>query len=197
MRFNNFRIIFLFAILSFFSCSNINDKAKPNSLDIIINYTKEINENLDELIKKQQASTDVEEMFALDDIILEEKNKIALLLKLKIEEIEDKTINFEQTSNLDKVLIKNVKISGAKYNEILIQAEVEAINNSAFAGPYVGFTALDSNGNILNLSGGISLDSNVKLEKGKIYIFGGSIFNINNSDTNFDRLVFGEDIKQW
>ena len=83
-----------------------------------------------------------------------------------------------------------------KYNELQIEAEVEALDNSSFKGPYTSATIFDNTGKRMEVGGGIGGDPETKLEVGKTYKFKGIIDNLNLLK-NLKKLNFDEDIKKW
>ena len=105
-------------------------------------------------------------------------------------------LEFAQTKNLNRIKVLKVWVVGAKYNELEIEAEVEALDNSSFKGPYTSATIFDNTGKRMEVGGGIGGDPETKLEVGKVYKFKGIIDNLNLLK-NLKKLNFDEDIKKW
>lgn len=105
-------------------------------------------------------------------------------------------LNFTQTKNLEKIKILKVWVIGAKYNELEIQASVQAMDNSSFMGPYTSATMIDKTGKRIEVGGGIGGSPEEKLVTGKIYTFNGSIDNLHLLG-DLKSLNFDEDIKKW
>lgn len=105
-------------------------------------------------------------------------------------------LEFAQTKNLNRIKVLKVWVTGAKYNELEIEALVEAIDNSSFKGPYTSATIFDNTGKRMEVGGGIGGDPETKLEVGKTYKFKGIIDNLNLLK-NLKKLNFDEDIKKW
>ncbi|HON53360.1 MAG TPA: hypothetical protein PLS12_09150 [Bacteroidales bacterium] len=105
-------------------------------------------------------------------------------------------LDFIQTKNENRIQIQKVWVTGAKYNELHIQALVKAIENSSFMGPYTSATMIDNTGKKIEVGGGIGGAPDTKLVAGQVYTFTGTIDNLHLL-ANLKQLQFDEEIKKW
>jgi hypothetical protein len=105
-------------------------------------------------------------------------------------------LDFTQTKNDNRIQIQKVWVTGAKYNELHIQALVKAIENSSFMGPYTSATMIDNTGKKIEVGGGIGGAPDTKLVAGQVYTFTGTIDNLHLL-ANLKQLQFDEEIKKW
>jgi len=105
-------------------------------------------------------------------------------------------LDFTQTKNDHRIKIQKVWLTGAKYNELHIQALVKAIENSSFMGPYTSATMIDNTGKKIEVGGGIGGAPDTKLVAGQVYTFTGTIDNLHLL-ANLKQLQFDEEIKKW
>lgn len=103
---------------------------------------------------------------------------------------------FEQTKNDDKVKILSVWVTDMKFDKVMIEARVEALDNSTFMGPHIGLVIKDKQKNLLEVGGGIQGPTDEKLDAGKVYTFTGQIEHLHLL-SDFKSVIFNEDIKKW
>lgn len=126
------------------------------------------------------------------------QRKIAneVLSQLFVKEEDTLFLPFEQTKNDEKIQILSVWAVGMRFDEVLLEARVKAIDNSSFMGPHVGLVVKDKSKKLLEVGGGIQGPTDEKLDVGKTYIFTGKIEHLHLL-THFKSIVFNEDIKKW
>jgi len=176
--------------------SSCGDKKSNISLAIYAdtaNYFAERIENFE----SQRDMNDIELYMKMDDSATAQK-KLAneVLTKLYTAEKDTLYLPFEQTKNFERIKIIDVWITGMEFDKILLEARVEAIDNSSFMGPHVGLVIKDKDKKMLEVGGGIQGPTDEKLEAGKIYTFSGQIEHLHLL-SNFKTIVFNEDIKMW
>lgn len=103
---------------------------------------------------------------------------------------------FEQTQNTDKIKILSVWVSGLEFDKVLIEAYVEAIDNSSFMGPHASLAILDKSKNRQEVGGGIQGPNDEKLVVGNVYTFSGSINHLHLL-SDFKSLIFSDPITKW
>ncbi|MBO7124432.1 MAG: hypothetical protein J6V74_01140, partial [Bacteroidales bacterium] len=131
-----------------------------------------------------------------DSTTAQKKLANEVLTKLYTAEKDTLYLPFEQTKNFERIKIIDVWITGMEFDKILLEARVEAIDNSSFMGPHVGLVIKDKDKKMLEVGGGIQGPTDEKLEAGKIYTFSGQIEHLHLL-SNFKTIVFNEDIKMW
>lgn len=191
---NNTVVLSFLLIITIIACAPEKKASLPPIIELA-KVSEQASSNLEILTEEQNSTTDVNRMFEIDELISNIKQKSSDTLKRVLQNLSDSSINFIQTANTDKIEIQSLKIVDVNYNEVVVEANVKALDNSAFSGPHVGLAAASVSDSTIDVGGGISGDS--KLIAGTTYIFKGKIFNINNINSKFGKIVFQEDIKQW
>jgi len=105
-------------------------------------------------------------------------------------------LQFDQSKNTEKFKIQKLWISGATYNELLIEAQVYAMDNSAQRGAHASLAVKQRNGSRLESGGGIAANDTTKLIAGKTYIFSGAIKNLHQLGA-VRTVLFDEPVKKW
>jgi|SRR5690554_3366155 len=131
-----------------------------------------------------------------DSIRIEKMTADSVLSALYTSSKDTVFVSFTQSENTDKIAIQDVWIVGADYDQLLIEARVKALDNSALRGPYTSLSAFDSEGKRIAIGGGIGGPVDTKLEAGKVYVFSGKIDKIHLLQ-DFSHLQFDEKIKKW
>ena len=153
--------------------------------EVIANYEAKQDMNDIDLFMKMSDSASAQRKLA-DDV----------LSKMFVKVEDTLFLPFEQTKNDEKIKILSVWAVGLRFDEVLLEARVKAIDNSSFMGPHAGLVVKDKNKNLLEVGGGIQGPTDEKLDAGKTYIFTGKIEHLHLL-TNFKSIVFNEDIKKW
>ena len=153
--------------------------------EVIANYEAKQDMNDIDLFMKMSDSASAQRKLA-DDV----------LSKMFVKVEDTLFLPFEQTKNDEKIKILSVRAVGLRFDEVLLEARVKAIDNSSFMGPHAGLVVKDKNKNLLEVGGGIQGPTDEKLDAGKTYIFTGKIEHLHLL-TNFKSIVFNEDIKKW
>ena len=153
--------------------------------EVIANYEAKRDMNDIDLFMKMSDSASAQRKLA-DDV----------LSKMFVKVEDTLFLPFEQTKNDEKIKILSVWAVGLRFDEVLLEARVKAIDNSSFMGPHAGLVVKDKNKNLLEVGGGIQGPTDEKLDAGKTYIFTGKIEHLHLL-TNFKSIVFNEDIKKW
>lgn len=166
------------------SLSKFSDKSKT-----FVDKIKSLEAKLD--------PTNVDTFMQINDSIAKQQTIADSVLAAEFTSVKDTIfLDFTQTQNIEKIKITKVWVTGVKFNELQIQASVEALDNSSFKGPYTSCTILDKTGKKIEVGGGIGGPAEEKLETGKTYIFSGAIDNLHLLG-NLKTLTFDEKIKKW
>lgn len=189
------KIIALLFLCQLFILSCTSPKEDVPAIIQLGKVSSELKNKIVPLLKEQGETSDIDRMFALDSIIASEIKLASDSLNVVFKTIQNKAIAFEQTANLDRILIKSVTITGVSLDELSIETQVVAQGNSAFEGPYAGLVAKATDSTIIDMGGGIS--GTTKLIAGQTYTFTGKVFNLSNANDKFAKLLFEENIKQW
>lgn len=169
---------------------------KTNDIGNLPQVLKQTSAKVAKLQDEQSKCTDIEKMFTYDSIIASAKIQAKKSIIASYKALHQPcTLYFSQTQNLDKIKITELKVTGADFNELQLEATVQALKNSAYNMPFTSISASDSLGKRLDISGGIGLES-TKLQAGKTYTFKGKIANAQNLKKGF-KILFDEDIKKW
>lgn len=105
-------------------------------------------------------------------------------------------LHFDQSKNIEKFKIKKLWISGAAYNQLLVEAQVYAMDNSAFRGPHTSLAIKQKDDSRLESGGGIAANDTTKLIAGTTYIFSGTINNLSQL-SHVRTVLFDEPVKKW
>ena len=183
--------IAIVALLS--SCGNKKQNVSLAIYADTANYFAERIENFE----SQRDMNDIELYMKMEDSATAQK-KFAneVLANLFAAEKDTLFLPFEQTKNFEKIKILEVWVTGIEFDKILLEARVEAIDNSSFMGPHAGLVIKDKDKKLLEVGGGIQGPTDEKLEAGKIYTFSGQIEHLHLL-SEFKAIVFNEDIKKW
>ena len=103
---------------------------------------------------------------------------------------------FEQTKNFERIEIQKVWVVGMKFDKVMLDARVKAVDNSSFMGPHAGLVIKDKSSKSLEVGGGIQGPTDEKLDAGQIYTFSGQIEHLHLL-SDFKSILFDEDIKKW
>ena len=185
--------IAIVALLS--SCSN---KKQNVSLAIYADTASYFAERIENFESKAKSDMDnIDLYFQMEDSASAQK-KIAneVLTKLFADVKDTLFLPFEQTKNFEKIKILSVWVTGMEFDKILLEARVEAIDNSSFMGPHAGLVIKDKDKKLLEVGGGIQGPTDEKLEAGSVYTFSGQIEHLHLL-SDFKSIVFNEDIKMW
>jgi hypothetical protein len=105
-------------------------------------------------------------------------------------------LSFDQSKNIEKFKIQKLWAVGATYNQLLIEAQIYAMDNSSFKGPYTSLAIKQKNESRLECGGGIGANDTIKLRTGEMYIFTGTINKL-SALSQFRTILFDEPIKKW
>ena len=83
-----------------------------------------------------------------------------------------------------------------KFDKVMLDARVKAVDNSSFMGPHAGLVIKDKSSKSLEVGGGIQGPTDEKLDAGQIYTFSGQIEHLHLL-SDFKSILFDEDIKKW
>ena len=145
----------------------------------------------------KQDMSDIDLFLKMSDSAALQKKAADEVLSQMFVKVEDTLfLPFEQTKNDERIQILSVWAVGMRFDEVLLEARVKAIDNSSFMGPHAGLVVQDKNKNLFEVGGGIQGPTDEKLDAGKTYIFTGKIEHLHLL-TNFKSIVFNEDIKKW
>ena len=191
---NRINIIISLALVAIFtSCSNKKQNVSLAVYADTANYFAERIENFE----SQRDMNDIELYMKMDDSANAQKKAANAVLSELFADVKDTLyLPFEQTKNFEKIKILEVWITGMEFDKILLEARVEAIDNSSFMGPHAGMVIKDKNKKLLEVGGGIQGPTDEKLVAGNIYTFTGQIEHLHLL-SNFKSIVFNEDIKKW
>lgn len=191
---NRINIIISLALVAIFtSCSNKKQNVSLAVYADTANYFAERIENFE----SQRDMNDIELYMKMDDSANAQKKAANAVLSELFADVKDTLyLPFEQTKNFEKIKILEVWITGMEFDKILLEARVEAIDNSSFMGPHAGLVIKDKNKKLLEVGGGIQGPTDEKLVAGNIYTFSGQIEHLHLL-SDFKSIVFNEDIKKW
>ncbi len=145
----------------------------------------------------KQDMSDIDLFLKMSDSAALQKKAADEVLSQMFVKVEDTLfLPFEQTKNDERIQILSVWAVGMRFDEVLLEARVKAIDNSSFMGPHAGLVVKDKSKTLLEVGGGIQGPTDEKLDAGKTYIFTGKIEHLHLL-TNFKSIVFNEDIKKW
>lgn len=145
----------------------------------------------------KQDMSDIDLFMKMSDSAASQRKLADDVLSQMFVKVEDTLfLPFEQTKNDEKIQILSVWAVGMRFDEVLLEARVKAIDNSSFMGPHAGLVVKDKSKNLLEVGGGLQGPTDEKLDAGKTYIFTGKIEHLHLL-TNFKSIVFNEDIKKW
>lgn len=175
------------------SCVNKNKSVSLKTYADTANYfAKKIAD-----IEARQDMSDIDLFMQMTDSANEQRTIADSVLASIYENVKDTIfLPFEQTKNFEKITIKKVWVVGMQFDKVLIEALVEANDNSSFMGPHAGLVVKDKSRNRLEVGGGIQGPTDDKLAVGEEYIFSGQIEHLHLL-SNFKMLLFDEDIKKW
>lgn len=188
-----FEVLGLTLLVCLASCSN---KKESVSLKKYADTASYFAEKIADFESKQDMN-DIDSYLQMEDSILMQK-KAADEVLAKMFKIEKDTmfLPFEQTKNFDKIKVLKVWVVGMKFDKVMLEASVQAVDNSSFMGPHAGLMIKDKNKKQLEVGGGIQGPTDDKLEAGKIYVFSGQIEHLHLL-SDFKSIMFDEDIKKW
>ena len=145
----------------------------------------------------KQDMNDIDLFMKMSDSAASERKAADEVLSQMFVKVTDTLfLPFEQIKNDEKIKILSVWAVGMRFDEVILEARVKAMDNSSFMGPHAGLVVKDKNKNLLEVGGGIQGPTDEKLDAGKTYIFTGKIEHLHLL-TNFKSIVFNEDIKKW
>jgi len=148
-------------------------------------------------IESQQDMSDIDLFLRMQDSAMVLKKQADVVLESLFAENKDTVfLPFEQTKNEEKIKILSVWITDIKYDKIMIEARVEAMDNNTFMGPHAGLVVKDKQREEHDFGGGIQGPTDDKLTVGNIYTFTGQIEHLHLL-SDFKSLVFNEEIKKW
>ena len=135
---------------------------------------------------------------ATNDTIQDIKNQANSAIQSYFSEHNGDTLflQFDQSKNTEKFKIQKLWISGATYNQLLIEAQVYAMDNSALQGAYASLAVKQRNGSRSESGGGIAANDTTKLIAGKTYTFSGAINNLHQLG-QVRVVLFDEPVKRW
>ncbi len=175
------------------SCSNKKSEVSLAKYADTANYFAE---KIADFESKQDMS-DIDLFMQMSDSASAQKKMADDVLSQMFEkEADTMFLPFEQTKNFERIKILNVWVVGMKFDKILLEARVQAVDNSSFMGPHAGLVIKDKNKNVLEVGGGIQGPTDEKLDAGNVYIFSGQIEHLHLL-SDFKSIVFDEDIKKW
>jgi len=197
----NYVAIAALALLAFCnSCSNTPKETKEetpavNTIGKVQTLAGSYLGEVSKLQAEQSQCTDVERMFTLDSVINARKLEATTLMTAAFDSLpKPLNIIFDQKKNNDKITVKDLRIVGVSFNELELEATVEAVQSSSFDMPFASFSISDAKGTRLDVAGGIGTDT--KLQAGQTYVFKGKAQNVQNLAPGF-KVSFDEDMKKW
>lgn len=174
---------------------NKEKKAPVNDLGGMTLVASRFSDSVVRLQQEQGQCSDVEKMFSFDSIIAARKIEATALMYSSFDSLaKPLTLLFEQKANTDRITIKDLRVVGTAFNELELEARVDALDNSAYATPFASITVYDALGNRLDVAGGIGIES--KLTAGQNYVFVGKIQNVQHLSPGF-KIVFDEEMTKW
>lgn len=186
-------IVLIGVVLLTASCENKKTTVSLAKYADTANYFAEVIANYE----AKQDMNDIDLFMKMSDSASAQRKLADDVLSKMFVKVEDTLfLPFEQTKNDEKIKILSVWAVGLRFDEVLLEARVKAIDNSSFMGPHAGLVVKDKNKNLLEVGGGIQGPTDEKLDAGKTYIFTGKIEHLHLL-TNFKSIVFNEDIKKW
>ena len=190
---NVLKTIGLALLIGFCSCSN---KHTAVSLEKFADTANYFAEKIADFESKQDMS-DIDLYMQMEDSITAVK-KVAdeVLANLFAQEKDTMFLPFEQTKNFERIEIQKVWVVGMKFDKVMLDARVKAVDNSSFMGPHAGLVIKDKSSKSLEVGGGIQGPTDEKLDAGQIYTFSGQIEHLNLL-SEFKSILFDEDIKKW
>ena len=193
MRKTSAFIVLIGVVLLTASCENKKTTVSLAKYADTANYFAEVIANYE----AKQDMNDIDLFMKMSDSASAQRKLADDVLSKMFVKVEDTLfLPFEQTKNDEKIKILSVWAVGLRFDEVLLEARVKAIDNSSFMGPHAGLVVKDKNKNLLEVGGGIQGPTDEKLDAGKTYIFTGKIEHLHLL-TNFKSIVFNEDIKKW
>ena len=174
-----------------------NEKATETvSLSLFAEKAKTFVEKIKGLEKKLDP-TNIDTFMQINDSIALQQTLADSAIAEVYKSVKDTMfLEFTQSKNVEKIKILKVWVTGAKFNELQIQASVQAVDNSSFMGPYTSATMIDKTGKRIEVGGGIGGPATEKLVAGQTYIFNGTIDNLHLLG-ELKSLNFDEAIKKW
>ncbi|MCQ2960058.1 MAG: hypothetical protein MJ198_07720 [Bacteroidales bacterium] len=186
-------IIPLALLMLFVSCG---EKKKSVSLEKYADTASYYAEKIADIREKQDMN-DIDSYLQMEDSVSAKiKEADAVLESLFSQEKDTMFLPFEQTKNFERIKILSVWVVGMKYDKILLEARVKAVDNSSFWGPHAGLEIKDKEKNTFEVGGGIQGPTDEKLSAGTEYIFSGQIEHLHLL-SNFKSILFDEEIKKW
>ncbi len=186
-------LLFALSMIILASCENKKTTVSLSKYADTANYFAE---KIAAFESKQDMS-DIDVFMQMADSAENQKQVANQVLQSMFSAVEDTLfLPFEQTINTEKINILSVWVAGMEFDKVLIEAKVEAKDNSSFMGPHAGLVVLDRGKNRMEVGGGIQGPTDEKLDVGKIYTFTGTINHLHLL-SNFKSLVFDEEIKKW
>jgi hypothetical protein len=137
----------------------------------------------------------VEKMFTYDSVIAARKVEASKHVMLAFDSVPKPfKLIFEQKANLDKITIKDLRVVGIYFNEMELEATVDALSSSAYDTPFASITCFDNANTRLDVAGGVGAET--KLVAGQSYVFKGKLQNIQYLKKGF-KVVFDEEMTKW
>lgn len=190
---NVMKTIGLALLVGFCSCSNKHTTVSLEKYADTANYYAE---KIAEFESKQDMSN-IDLYLQMEDSISAVK-KVAdeVLANLFAQEHDTLFLPFEQSKNFERIEIQKVWVVGMKFDKVMLEAQVKAVDNSSFMGPHASLMIKDKSQKTLEVGGGIQGPTDEKLDAGKTYVFSGQIEHLHLL-SDFKSLLFDEDIKKW
>ena len=188
--------LFCLTIISFAACKPHKNAVSLKTLaDTAAYFSQQIVE-----LEKTLDFTNIDAFMATNNKIQTIKNQANNEIQTYFAKHNGDTLflQFNQSKNTEKFKIKKLWISGATFNQLLIEAQVYAMDNSAFRGPYTSLAIKqrDRDGSRLECGGGIGANDTIQLTAGEYYIFSGTINNL-SSLSQVRSVLFDEPVKKW
>ncbi len=187
-------LLFCLTVMTFAACK---PKKHTVSLSTLADTATYFHEQIIAL-EKTLDFADLDAFSATNDKIQTIKNQATSAIQSYFAEHNGDTLyfQFDQSKNIEKFKIQRLWITNATYNELLIEAQVYAMDNSAFRGAHTALAVKQRNGSRLESGGGIAAHDTVKLIAGKTYTFSGTIKNLHKLGA-MRTVLFDEAVKRW